>query len=75
MVLVRIKDKRCHVGYKIKFFKTDTITDEVIQFIKNHPKAYWVECGDKTYHNREELKEVLTQGNDDFFANRMETIE
>ena len=30
MVLVRIKDKRYHIGYNIKFFKTDIITDEVI---------------------------------------------
>ena len=59
MVLVRIKDKRYHIGYNIKFFKTDTITDEVIQFIKSHPKAYWVECGEKIYRSREELKELL----------------
>ena len=58
MVLVRIKDKRCHVGYKIKFFKTDTITDEVIQFIKNHPKAYWVDGNNEFYHSREEFLEA-----------------
>lgn len=59
MVLVRIKDKRYHNGYNMKFFKTDTIADEVIQFIKSHPKAYWVECSEKIYRSREELKELL----------------
>ena len=40
MVLVRIKDKRHHNGYNIKFFQVDTITEEIIQFIKENPKAY-----------------------------------
>ena len=53
MVLVRIKDKRYHNGYNIKFFQTDTITEEVIQFVKDNPKAYWVDGNNEFYHRRE----------------------
>ena len=55
MVLVRIKDKRYHNGYNIKFFQTDTITDEVIQFVKDNPKAYWIDGNKESYHSREEF--------------------
>lgn len=61
MVIIRIKDKRYHNGYSIKFFTTETITDEILQFIKNNPKAYWVECDDEIYRSREELKELLNR--------------
>ena len=61
MVLVRISDKRYHKGYNIKFFHTDTITEEVIQFVKGNSKAYWVECNNETYHSREEFFKVYSQ--------------
>lgn len=55
MVLVRINDRRYNNGYKIKFFHTDTITEEVIQFVKDNPKAYWVDSNNEFYHSREEF--------------------
>lgn len=61
MVLVRIKDKRCYRGYNIKFFRTDSITEEVIQFVKDHPKAYWVDNGIEFYHSREEFLKAYSQ--------------
>lgn len=61
MVLVRIKDKRYHNGYNIKFFQTDNITEEVIQFVKDNPKAYWVDVNNECYHSREEFLKVYHQ--------------
>ena len=61
MVLVRISDKRCHKGYNIKFFHTDTITEEVIQFVNSNPKAYWVESNNEFYHSREEFLKAYSQ--------------
>lgn len=58
MVLVRIYDKRYHKGYKIIFFHSDTITEEIIQFVKEHKKAYWIECTNEVYHRREEFLKV-----------------
>lgn len=58
MVLVRISDKRHHKGYKIKFFQADIITKEVVQFVKDNPKAYWVDCNNEYYHSREEFLNV-----------------
>lgn len=55
MVLVRIKDKRYRNGYIIKFFQTDTITEEVIQFVKDNPKVYWIDSSKESYHSREEF--------------------
>ena len=63
MVLVRIKDKRYHNGYNIKFFQTDTITEEVIQFVKNNPKAYWIDSNKESYHSREEFLEAYCKQN------------
>lgn len=61
MVLIRISDKRYHKGYNIKFFQTDTITEEIIQFVKGNPKAYWVESNNEFYHSREEFLKVYSQ--------------
>ena len=61
MVLIRISDKRYHKGYNIKFFHTDTITKEIIQFVKANQKAYWVECDNEVYHNREEFLKAYSQ--------------
>lgn len=61
MVLVRISDKRHYNGYRIKFFKTDTITEEIIQFVKDNPKAYWVEGNNKSYHSREEFLKAYSK--------------
>lgn len=61
MVLVRISDKRYYKGYHIKFFYTDTITDEIIQFVKSNSKAYWVECYNEVYHSREEFLKTYSQ--------------
>ena len=58
MVIVRIKDKRFHNGYNIKFFQTDNITEEVIQFVKDNPKAYWIDGNKESYHSREEFLEA-----------------
>ena len=55
MVIVKLEDKRYHSGYNIIFFKTDVITDEIIQFVKNHPKAYWIENGTEFYHSRQDF--------------------
>ena len=58
MVLVRVKDKRYHNNYNIKFFQTDNITEEVIQFVKDNPKAYWVDGNNEFDHSREEFLEA-----------------
>ena len=55
MVLVRIHDKRYHKGYSIKFFHTEEITEEVIDFVKKTPRAYWVDGNKEFYHTREEF--------------------
>lgn len=55
MVLIRISDKRCINGYRIEFFYNDHITNEIFDFVKNNPKAYWIENKDKTYHTREDF--------------------
>lgn len=34
MFLIRISDKRFNNGYKIKFFRSDNITKEIIDFVK-----------------------------------------
>lgn len=61
MVIVRISDKRHHKGYKIKFFHTDIITEEVIQFVKGNPKAYWIDGNNEFYHSREEFLKAYSQ--------------
>ena len=43
MIIVRISDKRHHKGFKIKFFHTDNVTAEIVQFVKDTPKAYRIE--------------------------------
>ena len=60
MVVVRIKDNRYYSGYRIKFFHTRTITEEVIQFVKNNPKAYWIEGYNEFYFSREEFFKVYS---------------
>lgn len=61
MVLVKIKDKRYHKGYNIKFFHTEAITEEVIQFVKSNPKAYWIECNNENYHSREKFLKAYSK--------------
>ena len=63
MVIVRISDKRRCYGYNIKFFHTDTITEDVIQFVKRNPRAYWVECdkSNEYYRSREEFLKTYSQ--------------
>lgn len=55
MILIRILDNRCINGYRIEFFYNDHITKEIIDFVKNNPKAYWIETKGKTYHTREDF--------------------
>ena len=63
MVVVRIKDNRYYSGYRIKFFHTKTITEEVIRLVKRNPRAYWVECSSSNeyYRSREEFFKVYSQ--------------
>lgn len=64
MVVIRIKDNRYYNGYRIKFFShAETITDEIIQFVKRNTRAYWVECSNSNeyYRSREEFLKAYTQ--------------
>lgn len=58
MIIIRIADKRCHRKYRLRFFKTDSITDDIIQFVRDNSNAYWIESKNEIYRNR-----------DDFFEN------
>ena len=59
MVIVKIHDKRNHNGYRIKFFHSDDITQEIADFVANTPKAYWVESCNETYTNRDKFLETF----------------
>ena len=55
MVVVRIRDKRYSSGYAIKFFHSDGISKEIIEFIKKTPRAYWIESKYENYYTREDF--------------------
>lgn len=55
MVIVRTYDKRCIRGFSIKFFQTDVVTPEVVEYVRTHKKAYWVETKDAFWHTREDF--------------------
>lgn len=55
MVIVKISDKRHNNGYRIKFFPTISITEEVVSFVRENAKAYWVQSYSELYTNREEF--------------------
>lgn len=55
MAIVKIHDKRYINGYRIKFFKSEEITEEIIQYVKNTPNAYWVKSYSECYYNREDF--------------------
>lgn len=58
MIIVRISDKRHQKGFRVKFFEGDVITDEVVEYVKNTPNAFWVQSKNESYYNREDfLKE------------------
>ena len=57
MNIVKIHDKRCINGYRIEFFDTDVVTDEIVRFVKENPKAYWIGLKDKTYTDRDSFLE------------------
>ena len=53
MIIVKLHDKRCMNGYRIDFFDTNVVTDEIVRFVKKNPKAFWIELKDKTYTDRD----------------------
>lgn len=61
MVLVRISDKRYNHGYRLKFFQTDTITEEIVQFVKGNPKVCWVESKNENYYSRDEFLQAYSK--------------
>lgn len=62
MIFIRVKDKRHKTGYDIVSFNANKITDEVIQFIKNNPKTYWISSyngsNNEFYPTREDFLNV-----------------
>lgn len=55
MVIVRTYDKRCIRGFSIKFFQTDVVTPEVVEYVRKHKKAYRVETKDEVWRTREDF--------------------
>lgn len=43
MITVRISDKRFYKGFRIKFFHSDVVTPEIYAYVKDNPRAYWVD--------------------------------
>lgn len=56
MIIIKLHDKRHAKGYTIRFFDTDTVTKEIIAFVKMKPRAYFIGCNDAIY-SREEFLE------------------
>lgn len=67
MISIRVKDKRFNNGYNILFFHTETqngvdvINEEIIDFVKKTPKAYWLDGRGIGYYNREELLKMINE--------------
>lgn len=53
MVTIKLEDKRYPNGHRLKFFKTNEITEEIIEFVRKNPKASQVSL----YMSREEFLE------------------
>lgn len=60
MVIVKIKDKRYYKGYNLKSFNTNIVTEEIIQFVKDNPKAYQIEKYNGFCHTRETFLKIYT---------------
>lgn len=52
MIFLRVKDKRYKNGYNIVSFKTDIITEEIVQFVKDNPNAYFISGFNEFYATR-----------------------
>lgn len=57
MVTVKVKDKRHWRGQRVAFFRTDKVSDEVIQFVKKRPNAYLISDHYNVWTRDEFLKE------------------
>ena len=55
MVTVKTADKRHKSGYRIVFFKSDTITEEIVQFVQGNPKAFCINSFNEYYGRRDEF--------------------
>lgn len=65
MIEIRVKDKRYHNGYKNVFFHTETkdgvdiINEEIIDFVKKTPNAYFLDGRGVLCRNRKELLKLI----------------
>ena len=59
MVTIKLEDKRYPNGHRLKFFKTNEIKDEIIEFVRKNPKVSQISL----YMSREELLEKVGKNN------------
>ena len=57
MITVKIHDKRCINKYRIEFFYTENVTDDVINFVRKNDKAYQILLYDKLCSREEFLSQ------------------
>lgn len=60
MVEIKIEDKRYPNNCRFKFFKTNEITEEIVEFVRKNPKVNRIAL----YMSREELLEKEGEKND-----------
>lgn len=53
MIIVKMSDKRYIRGFSIKFFDTEDVTEEVIDYVKTHKKVYRIETNNIQWKTRE----------------------
>lgn len=57
MIVVRVRDKRCINKYRLEFFDTEEVTEEIIEFVANNDRIHSVMLFDKILL-REEFLEI-----------------
>ncbi|MBO5373732.1 MAG: hypothetical protein J6A75_13585 [Lachnospiraceae bacterium] len=60
MIVVKIHDKRCINKYRIEFFDTEIVTEEIINFVRSNEKVFRIMLFDKIY-DREEFLNQFSQ--------------
>lgn len=62
MIVVKINDKRCRKKYRMEFFDTEIVTEEIINFVRSNEKIFRIMLFDKIY-DREEFLNQFNQTN------------